>query len=89
MALRPALAAFRRLMRAREVAFRGDTEMLTQSRLAVREEFLRHKVRWHRRAEHASLPSGGNPDRSPCPPARTPLRSLLWWAGRDRVVGAE
>ena len=43
--LRPALAAFRRLMRAREMAFRGDTEMLMQSRLAVREEFLRHKAR--------------------------------------------
>jgi hypothetical protein len=42
--VRPALAAFRRLMRAREMAFKGDTEMLVQSRLAVREEFLRHKV---------------------------------------------
>lgn len=44
MAMRPALAAFRRLMRARELAFKGDTEMLTQSRLAVRAEFLKHKV---------------------------------------------
>ena len=44
MAMRPALAAFRRLMRARELAFQGDTEMLTQSRLAVRAEFLKHKV---------------------------------------------
>ena len=41
----PALAAFRRLMQAREMAFQGDSEMLVQSRLAVREEFLRHKVR--------------------------------------------
>ena len=44
MAMRPALAAFRRLMRACELAFKGDTEMLTQSRLAVRAEFLKHKV---------------------------------------------
>lgn len=42
--MRPALAAFRRLMRARELAFKGDLDMLQQSRLAVREEFLRHKV---------------------------------------------
>ena len=42
--LRPALAAFRRLMRARELAFKGDLEMLQQSRLAARDEFLRHKV---------------------------------------------
>jgi hypothetical protein len=51
--LRPALAAFRRLMRAREMAFKGDNEMLVQSRLAVREEFLRHKVA-------LSLPCGGS-----------------------------
>ena len=43
-ALRPALSAFRRLMRARELAFKGDAEMMKQSRLAVREEFLRHRV---------------------------------------------
>jgi len=43
MALRPVLSAFRRLMRARELAFLGDMEMLTQSRIAVRDEFLRHK----------------------------------------------
>lgn len=41
--VRPALTAFRRLMRAREMAFKGDAEMLAQSRLAVREEFLRNK----------------------------------------------
>ena len=41
---RPALTAFRRLMRARELAFKGDAEMLAQSRLAVREEFLRNRV---------------------------------------------
>jgi len=30
-------------MRARELAFQDDLPMLTQSRISVREEFLRHK----------------------------------------------
>ncbi|KAJ1466703.1 hypothetical protein T484DRAFT_1860950 [Baffinella frigidus] len=45
MRTRPAvLAAFRRLMRARELAFKGDAEMTTQSRLAVREEFAKGRA---------------------------------------------
>mmetsp|Transcript_23432 Transcript_23432/g.47340 ORF Transcript_23432/g.47340 Transcript_23432/m.47340 type:complete len:102 (+) Transcript_23432:42-347(+) len=43
MASRPALGAFRRLMRARELAFKGDTEMLRESRNAARVEFLKNK----------------------------------------------
>ena len=53
----PALAAFRRLMRAREMAFQGDSEMLVQSRLAVREEFLRHKVRAQQRPRAERVPA--------------------------------
>lgn len=51
-------------MRARELAFKGDAEMLTQSRLAVREEFFKHKVCVLSRASRARLAAS---------PARTAL----------------
>ena len=40
---REVLASFRRLMRARELAFRGDTEMLRESRVVVRQQFVSNR----------------------------------------------